>query len=659
MKRQKISAQDAVNDILQFVYNDEDADDTDDENDLNDLNGNENEDLQIPGEDHGESDEEQNMVVQNNDSDNDEELNPNPRYPKRMLTYQRKVHSIESALDESSYQPMNNPEKVKKMKGIIENKQDKKKTLIYNFSNQKPDNIGRQRRADVIKDKPGPVPRARNTCEPVDAFHMFFTKEMFELILENTNRKINNLRASLSEEKLQSFMKITIIDEIQAFVGLMLYRGLFSLNNFSLLKLFSDKYGPPIFAATMSRNRFFFLLRCFCFDDESTRAERWKQDRFAAARELFEMFNEQCMTSMKATDFVSLDETLYPMRSQVAFKQYNPNKPAKYGLLFKSLNSARYPYTYVTTPYAGKPQAGDGEFYRPGTENVTMYLINRLDSNQKLEGKNISFDRLYTTFTLATWLLTEKHVTCIGTLIANRRGLPKDVKNVDKREVLSTEFYWDDKNDLILGSYVVSTSTKKKKNVMILSTYRPFLGTTIDDGKNKAMLYKLYDFTKGGTDIVDQRMGFYTSKFKSRKWSMVAFAYILDMARVNSSTLFALNNKIDPLKQDSFDFGMSLVFGLVGPFVKQRDPANLKPGIKQKIALTLASMGIPNAVTPTPVNARFPAVGERRRRCKICIEGMEHGVTQDKLLSQKSLCQSCGNSTCQKHLVRICHSCMD
>ncbi|XP_057293812.1 uncharacterized protein LOC130622372 [Hydractinia symbiolongicarpus] len=616
MKRQKISAQDAVNDILQFVYNDEDADDTDDEDDLNDLNGNENEeisnrawsifaghifyishDLQIPEEDHGESDEEQNMVVQNNDSDIDEELNPNPRYPKRMLTYQRKVHSIESALDESSYQPINIPEK-------------------------KPHIIGRQRRADVIKDKPGPVPRARNTCEPVDAFHMFFTKEMFELILENTNRKINNLRASLSEEKLQSFMKITIIDEIQAFVGLMLYRGLFSLNNFSLLKLFSDKYGPPIFAATMSRNRFFFLLRCFCFGDESTRAERWKQDRFAAARELFEMFNEQCMTSMKATDFLSLDETLYPMRSQVAFKQYNPNKPAKYGLLFKSLNSARYPYTYVTTPYSGKPQAGDGEFYRPGTENVTTYLINRLDSNQKLEGKNISFDRLYTTFTLATWILTEKHVTCIGTLIANRRGLPKDIKNVDEREVLSTEFYWDDKNDLILGS--------------------PFLSTTIDDGKNKAMLYKLYDFTKGGTDIVDQRMGFDTSKFKSRKWSMVAFAYILDMARVNSSTLFALNNKIDPLKQYSFDFGMSLVFGLVGPFVKQRDPANLKPGIKQKIALTLASMGIPNAVTPTPVNARFPAVGERRRRCKICIEGMEHGVTQDKILSQKSLCQSCG-----------------
>ena len=88
------------------------------------------------------------------------------------------------------------------MKGIVENKQDKKKTIMYNFTNQRSNNIGRQRRADVVKGRPSPVPKARNTPEPVDAFHMFLIKEMFELIVENTNRKINNLLASISEETI-------------------------------------------------------------------------------------------------------------------------------------------------------------------------------------------------------------------------------------------------------------------------------------------------------------------------------------------------------------------------------------------------------------------------------------------------------------------------
>ena len=48
----------------------------------------------------------------------------------------------------------------------------------------------------------------------------------------------------------------------------------------------------------------------------------------------------------------------------------------------------------------------------------------------------------------------------------------------------------------------------------MLTISNPLLGVTMDENKVKQALYKLYDFTKGGTDIVDQRMGFYTSKVK-------------------------------------------------------------------------------------------------------------------------------------------------
>ena len=53
---------------------------------------------------------------------------------------------------------------------------------------------------------------------------------------------------------------------------------------------------------------------------------------------------------MYPSEYLSLDETLYPMRHQIAFRQYNPNKPHKYGLLVKSLNDAHVPFTYKAVP---------------------------------------------------------------------------------------------------------------------------------------------------------------------------------------------------------------------------------------------------------------------------------------------------------------------
>ena len=52
----------------------------------------------------------------------------------------------------------------------------------------------------------------------------------------------------------------------------------------------------------------------------------------------------------------------------------HPSKPAKYRLLFKSINAVRHPYIFVTARYVGKPQNEDGLFYHPATENVTKHL---------------------------------------------------------------------------------------------------------------------------------------------------------------------------------------------------------------------------------------------------------------------------------------------
>ena len=54
------------------------------------------------------------------------------------------------------------------------------------------------------------------------------------------------------------------------------------------------------------------------------------------------------------SEYLSIDETLYPYRGNVKFRQYNSSKPARYGLLYRSISDSRVPYTYFTLAYAGK-----------------------------------------------------------------------------------------------------------------------------------------------------------------------------------------------------------------------------------------------------------------------------------------------------------------
>jgi len=68
-------------------------------------------------------------------------------------------------------------------------------------------------------------------------------------------------------------------------------------------------------------------------DDETTRDQRWDHDRLAAIREIYESFNDECMSCIVPGEYLSLDETLYRMRTQIGFKQYNPPQSTRTHLL--------------------------------------------------------------------------------------------------------------------------------------------------------------------------------------------------------------------------------------------------------------------------------------------------------------------------------------
>ena len=466
------------------------------------------------GEDRGPEEE----LTQESDSDNDHDTSSPP--PKRPRTSLRLVNSRDAAFEEDNYEPMDvsGVARWTTWKAKLGPKKSKTAETIT-WTDEPPEDRGRQRQCDIVKEKQAPRTREARSCKtPREVFDLFITRSMVDTVVQSTNKRIqetiNKLGDALEDDDTKPFVRTTDAEEIYALFGLFYFRGLLGVNLKAVHRLFSDRYGHPVFGGTMSRNRFSFLSGHLCFDDPSTRRERWVTDRFAAFRNIFEEFNDNCSKHLIPSEYLSMDETLYPMRTRIAFRQYNPSKPAKYGLLFKSLNDARVSYTYRSLVYAGKPQQLPAQHYVSGNENYVKGLIEAVDQKQGLQGRNLSMDRLYTSINLAQWLL-QKRMTCIGTMQQNRVGIPEDLKKTNDRELLSTRQLWEKtKSDLVLTSYVVSSS-KGKKNVLVLSTTKPLQGVTRDDGCRKPAVIKLYDFTKGGTDNVDQRIAMYSTRVQS------------------------------------------------------------------------------------------------------------------------------------------------
>ena len=129
----------------------------------------------------------------------------------------------------------------------------------------------------------------------------------------------------------------------------------------------------------MSVNWYYLLLWLIQFDDMTTRDGRRVNDKLAAARSFFENFNENCVRMLIPTEFLAIDETLYPYRGGTVIKQYNPNKPAKYGILYCSISYSKFPYTYYSHAYAAKPTEITAESrYINSTDDYTTYLVDGL-----------------------------------------------------------------------------------------------------------------------------------------------------------------------------------------------------------------------------------------------------------------------------------------
>jgi hypothetical protein len=291
----------------------------------------------------------------------------------------------------------------------------------------------------------------------------------------------------------------------------------------------------------MGLKRFQFLMSHLRLDNIVDREEGKLHDKFQPAREIFELFNEACTEALQCGDQLCVDESLYRNFGRgFSFKQYMKAKPAKYGLLYRSLNDSKLPFTYRSIVYAGRPAEEPTENYMVGVEETVVELLRRYGAKNELKGRNLTTDRFYTSVDLADTLLTEFNMTCLGTLTANRKGLPGEFKSLVGRQEGDYLVLFEESGKMSLHSWVVNTKSAGKKNIMLLTTTNPILGKTMDDGKDRPAIIAFYNYAMLGTDRMDQLGQNFTTRVKSKRWTMSVLSYILDTCRVNARTIGSL-----------------------------------------------------------------------------------------------------------------------
>ena len=282
-RKSSMDIDDVINDINKWL------DDSDDEaeDDLNEVNGDEENEEILPRE--------QNASEDEIDFDwYDSGFSQNRSIYRKQLTRKRLVHSIDSSLDESNFEPIvyvNRNGNFETFTGYLGPKTNKNTKTISQDS-EFPSVTGRQRTCDTIHRPIScllPNTKASNIETFDDTFHLFFDDKIMDMIVHNTNNKIreilsrlrNNHPAFINSNK-NPYVKETDHIEMNALSRLMHLRKLLGMNLQRVDYLFADEVYYA-FGSIMSKNRFKFLLSHITFDKHIDCESNWPTDRFATA----------------------------------------------------------------------------------------------------------------------------------------------------------------------------------------------------------------------------------------------------------------------------------------------------------------------------------------------------------------------------------------
>ena len=281
---------------------------------------------------------------------------------------------------------------------------------------------------------PGPTPgAARNAVSPEKVFGLFFSDDIIQIIVTWTNVTIRKVASKYAARS--STYAPTVASEVKALLGVLVISGQKNDRHISTREMWSlEKTACSLYNVAMSEARFRFLIRCLKFDDSDERQSRRVTDKFAAVREIRDLFIEKCGKLYVPRENRTVDEQLLAFRGRCPFRMYIPNKPAKYGIKLVLLNDSASKYLLGGIPYLGKQETQENGNLSLG-HHFTLELMKPYHGSQR----SVTTDNWFTSVPLVNDLLNNCGMTLVGTVRANKE-IPHEMKAKATRERGSSAF---------------------------------------------------------------------------------------------------------------------------------------------------------------------------------------------------------------------------
>lgn len=201
-------------------------------------------------------------------------------------------------------------------------------------------------------------------ARPIDYFKTYLNNDILQPMVDERNR---NAAQVLSKVRLNRRSKLrkwkpTTIEEMNQFLGILLYMGLVPMPRITDYWSKNILYRNLVAHRIMSRNKFQLLLRFWHLINNNANIEQ--EGGFAKILPLLTHLNSVFRNEKSPGQDLVVDESMIPFRGRLIFKQYLPNKTHKYRIkIFKICDNSGY--TYKMKVYMGKGTGADDGFYLP------------------------------------------------------------------------------------------------------------------------------------------------------------------------------------------------------------------------------------------------------------------------------------------------------
>ena len=461
------------------------------------------------------------------------------------------------------------------------------------------------------------LPCSQEVLSPFEYFKSFFTEDLFNLIVDETN-------LYSAEKNINKPLNITR-NEMEQWIGLVCYFSIVRLPNTSMHWCRQLYPLCDIAGDTMSRDRFEAIKSNFHLVNNSLMNEA-RSDKFLKVRPMIDHIRKKFQDLPKIQN-LCVDEQLVSFKGKSSAKQYIPNKPKKWGYkLFVLADEKGMMYDFI--PYTGKiepvedPSVPD---LKPSANSV-LHLAQNIspDVNHLL-----FFDNWFTSLPLMDHLAS-RGIWCCGTVRPSRlAGIPLDMK-CQKRITRKGRGAFEASKITQENSEAVYVKWYDNRVVNMLSTFakiHPMTTVLRFDSKNKRVIeiqcpdiVKKYNKSMGGVDLADQLISLYKIPLRSKKYYMRLVFHMIDMVIVNAWLLYrrdasSLNlQRKDILPLASFKLLLSFDLMRAGKTVgkKRGRPSSTSEPVKPP----KKGCHRPSVAIQKDGVGHIPKISEKRQRCK-------------------------------------------